>query len=350
MKLSILLRLTLASFLSSTSLIDWKIRKGCIYNPSKPSFLILMYHRIIQKEEEKKGIQEGMYVKQDTFEKHIRFLKKYFRIITLAECPIFDRKVARLDDRPFCIITFDDGWYDFYHYAFPVLRTYQVPATVFLPTDYIGTEKWFWTDRLAYLFYQKDNLTDSSDSLSREKYLTGSIIQQIMELKGPYNSRLEKAIALLKGYPIDEIENTLLKLSTMWHRDLQIPDRAFMSWEEIKEMAQSGLIHYGSHTVNHKILTTLKDQEVQDELVKSKERLIMERVVDPSFIPFCYPNGDYDERIAQMVKKQGYSLAVTTKKKWNNTDSDPFTLARIGIHQDMAITPAMFGCRISNIF
>ena len=115
-------------------------------------------------------------------------------------------------------------------------------------------------------------------------------------------------------------------------------------------MAQSGLVTFGSHTVAHKILTTLADQEIRVELIESRKRLIAEQVVDPSFIPFCYPNGNHNDKIACMVKDTLYSLAVTTKKGWNNLESDPFTLRRIAIHQDMASTDAMFGCRIAGIF
>ena len=114
-------------------------------------------------------------------------------------------------------------------------------------------------------------------------------------------------------------------------------------------MYQSGLITFGSHTVSHKILTTLADEEINDELMKSKEKLISEDVVDPSFIYFCYPNGNYNERIAGMVKEAGYNVAVTTSHGWNLRNADPFQLRRIGIHQDMTSTEAMFGCRVVGV-
>jgi len=84
--------------------------------------------------------------------------------------------------------------------------------------------------------------------------------------------------------------------------------------------------------------------------MRSKERLIAEKVVDKPFIPFSYPNGNYNEKIAWMVKEVGYNLAVTTESGWNHLGSDPFALRRIAIHQDMTSTEAMFGCRILNIF
>ena len=52
----------------------------------------------------------------------------------------------------------------------------------------------------------------------------------------------------------------------------------------------------------------------------------------------------------QKVKEAGYDMAVTTNKGWNSSNSDPFTLKRIGIHNDMTSTEAMFACRIAGIF
>ena len=93
----------------------------------------------------------------------------------------------------------------------------------------------------------------------------------------------------------------------------------------------------------------MTDVEIHDELIESRKRLIAEQVADPSFIPFCYAKGNYNDKIVSMVQSAGYNLAVTTKKGWNQPGFDPFTLCRIGIHQNMTSTGAMFGCRIVGI-
>ena len=115
-------------------------------------------------------------------------------------------------------------------------------------------------------------------------------------------------------------------------------------------MKESGLVGFGSHTDNHHILTTLAESETAKELEISRERLLAEKVVDADFIPFCYPNGNHTARIAEMVKEASYSMAVTTKKGWNEFGSAPYTLKRIGIHQDICSTKGLFAGRISGIF
>ena len=124
----------------------------------------------------------------------------------------------------------------------------------------------------------------------------------------------------------------------------------FLQWEEVRKMAGSGLVTFGSHTDSHKILTSLNEEEIHEELIKSKETLISESAVHPSFIPFSYPNGNYDEKVVRMVKDAGYHIAVTTENGWNDSETPPFHLRRMAIHQDMSSTKEMFGCRITNIF
>jgi peptidoglycan/xylan/chitin deacetylase (PgdA/CDA1 family) len=247
--------------------------------------------------------------------------------------------------RPLCALTFDDGWCDFYENAYPVLKTYDVPATVFLATDFIGTGHWMWTDRIALLMQRRVESATSGDIECESK---DPIVNALENIGGHLRSRTEIAIRLLKGQRLDRIEEVIAELGIRWNIEPKIPIRGFLTWAEIREMFSSGLIMFGPHTAGHHILTTLSDEEVQRELLRSREALVSERVIDPSFIPFCYPNGSYDEKILRMVTKAGYHLAVTTESGWNAyTSSDPYRLRRISIHQDICSTAAMLGCRIA---
>ena len=114
-------------------------------------------------------------------------------------------------------------------------------------------------------------------------------------------------------------------------------------------MKDSGFIEFGSHTDGHKILKTLKKDEITLELEESKKSLIDEKVCEKDFCPFCYPSGVYDRHIKKMVAEAGYNVAVSTQKGWNTKKSDLFALKRIGIHDDMTSTEAMFACKIAGL-
>jgi peptidoglycan/xylan/chitin deacetylase (PgdA/CDA1 family) len=319
-----------------------------IRNRAGKRYLILMYHRVMIPGRQAFPVQAGMYVEPKTFEEHVRYLQRRFHVIPFSG--IFPPDPARetsQSDRPACILTFDDGWRDFHEFAYPVLERYGVPATVFLPTRYIGTNEWFWTDRLAVL------MKDELPSRKRDPHGTGpgaDALDRIASLTGGFENRLEAAIGMLKDMREKEIEGVIAVLLKERSRAVPFPGgRAFLNWEEIREMKESGLVSFGSHTHSHRILTLLEEEEIREELALSREILLRERAVEPSFIPFCYPNGNSNDRVVRMVQEAGYHASVSTGTGWNREGSSPFDLKRIPIHQDMAGSREMFGCRIAEI-
>ena len=313
------------------------------------SIIILMYHRIIQKSISRVLLQEGMYVNPDTFHQQIKFLKENFAIISLEECfQKIKKNTYGNEKKQLCCITFDDGWKDFYDNAFEILKSQDACATVFLPTDYIGTKKRYWTDHLAKIIsgIKQDEKIIKNDN-------SNNIINGIENLRGSIAERYEGSIRILKNLPMHEIDNVLDELGERFNVYPGSEDRSFVSWEEVKEMHESGLVNFGSHASSHRILTTISEEEVMEELLQSKNKLIEEDVVSKSFVPFAYPNGNHTDRIARMVEAAGYSIAVTTNRGWNcltDDNIDRYKLKRVGIHQDMASTDTMFACRIHGLF
>jgi peptidoglycan/xylan/chitin deacetylase (PgdA/CDA1 family) len=107
----------------------------------KNSIRILTYHRINDLPDDE------MSISLQAFSNHLHFLKKHYRIISLehAVTMILKKHIAH---KNYIVITFDDGYQDNYYNAFPVLKKLQMPATVFLPYNFINTAKIFpWDSR-----------------------------------------------------------------------------------------------------------------------------------------------------------------------------------------------------------
>ncbi len=313
---------------------------------SRSNYIILAYHRVLPHDEAIKGVQAGMYVTPATFNMHLKYLKENYNIIELKKiAEVSDNALVCSPAKPVCVLTFDDGWKVFYDFAFPLLCRYQLPATVFLPTEFIGTNNKFWTDRFAHILYHRRAGTkdvcvhpDISD-----------LIYKINGLQGIFEKQLERGIAILKQYPLQIVEKVIRELTLIWSVELIGESPNFVDWDEIHEMLDSGLISFGSHTAGHQILTTLEKPDIEKELSTSRRKLLDHGVVDTSFIPFCYPNGNYSQEIATMVCNAGYHMAVTTQKGWNRFEENMFILKRIGIHQDVTSTIPLFSCRLTDI-
>lgn len=309
--------------------------------------LILMYHRILPIKKVDESIQPGMYVTPETLTKHIRFLKENFEIVSLKEAyDILIREQAKAYEKPICVITFDDGWRDFLQYAYPILQKFDTPATVFLPTNYIDSTKVFWTDQLAYLLSKRN---DRHITIKSESDDLQNLFDQLNKNRGNRRNQIESSISLMKKLHPNKIDYIMNQLKDKLDVEPMNISRLFLDWSEVKLMSDSKLVSYGSHTASHPILTNISPSEVNKELADSKERLLTENVVDSDFIPFCYPNGNFNEAIANLVRRNGYHLSVTTKRGWSSQADDIFMLNRVGIHEDISSTTGLFASRIAGI-
>jgi hypothetical protein len=153
-----------ARFAFATGILPYRIRQL--------SPVILGYHRILPENVDNQSTQSGMYVRSPTFEQHMHFLAVHFSVLPFEF--LCKNSFSPPKDKPLCVITFDDGWADFFTYAFPVLKKLELPATVFLPTDFIGTGRRFWTDKLVVLLSRKRISPVGADHTDCQNYSQSS--------------------------------------------------------------------------------------------------------------------------------------------------------------------------------
>ena len=104
----------------------------------KGKAIVLMYHNITPSW-------------KDRFKQQMRFLRDYMHPIPLNE--LVDCLVKEKPFPPKSIaVTFDDGYESVYYIAFPILQKYSIPATVFLVTGYVGTDRVFWWDEIRRMW------------------------------------------------------------------------------------------------------------------------------------------------------------------------------------------------------
>jgi len=139
------------------SRIGYALSVGCQLNRltrylNRHKLVILTYHRLHAGEADALENFDGQYVHVKDFAQQMRYLARYYHVVPLAQC-----LQSRPGDPYRAVVTFDDAYASVYHYAYPVLRELQLPATVFVPTDFIQTCASRWWDRLRLAIRKTEN-------------------------------------------------------------------------------------------------------------------------------------------------------------------------------------------------
>ena len=253
--------------------------------------VILAYHRICPHSQMKSVLKE-IAVEPEMFDQQISFSNKKFNILPLESAiNCFFNETNKNSN---CLaITFDDAYEDSYTYAFPILKKYNVPATILVPTSYIETGEKFWWEELA-------------EKANSRAFLNHS------------NS--------LKFQPRDKQRATLRELES---GQVSIPKT--LSWSQMQEMEHAG-ISFGAHSSTHSVFSRLSENEIQNEIIESKNILIS-KLKNPVNI-FAFPYGekdDFNEFSKEAVKKAGFLAALTMVQGINTKEDDLYSLKRIGV-------------------
>lgn len=287
--------------------------------------IILMYHRFSDK-------PEPFKIQKDVFEQQIRFLKKKYNFVSLSHYA--EVLAGKRNDIPpnSMVLTIDDGYWDNYVYAYPILKKYFVPATIFIATDFITKRAWLWSNKLEFIL--KNSEYNEFDFPLGHKTIRFHV--------GNFENWHRTQLAIfnycqsISDKQKDEVFDQLAK-----HLKVSVPDETQgdfqpLTWEQIREMRGNG-VDLGSHTCSHSILSRLDDDELRYEIFQSKSQ-IEEKISSPVDL-FCYPNGtldDFDARAVKMIEDASYAAAVTTVPGHNRFEGqNPFLLKRLSISDDI---------------
>ena len=214
------------------------------------------------------------------------YWKRHYNIIAMQDYlnARSEKSGYRLPPKPL-VLTFDDGHKGNYE-LLPLIEELEIPVTLFLCSDIIGTNRHFW-----FLHEGCD-----ADNLKRVS-----------------NEERKKQLAETGFSETDEY-----------------PERQALSDEEVLKLKESSYIALQSHTRFHPILTKCSDEDANDEISLSKKYL--EKKYSLNITGFAYPNGNYGEREVEMVRAAGYKYALTTTPGYNTTKTDLFKLRRFSVN------------------
>ena len=226
-------------------------------------------------------------------------------IVTLDE---MHRRLTECDfRRRFVCLTFDDGYRDNLRYALPILKKYDAPFALYVPTSFPDRtgELWWLTleaviarqMRVALVMNGEDRRYDC-DSVEAKYELYEHIYWWLRSLESE-----------------DDLRGAVRDLASRYGVEpASICDELCMNWAEIGEMAADPLATIGAHTVNHVMLRKASDSAVRSEMQNSAA--VIEAALGKRPAHFSYPVGDRTSagpREFAIAAQIGFKTAVTTR-------------------------------------
>lgn len=303
----------------------------------------------------------------ELFEEHLKILKsKKMNTITVSE---YGRKETPKNS---VLITFDDGYYDNYKIVFPLLKKYNMKATIFLNTLYIGERRWGETkiEKNGIANYNAIKKYNALNDGVTEQYMTWAEIKEMYE-SGlvDFQAHSHKHMAIFKKLEFQGVfeKDSMDCTDVFLYGDIEegfpkFPKRGeysgkgiiinrefFKKFQEYyfknlkgkseKEILSLGQEYIDKHIEPYVMIETEEDAElrIKDEFLLNKT--IIEGKLNNKVEYFCWPWGHRDKKVVELLKNLGVKGFITTKKGTNSYSPNWNMIRRIELRK---FTPEKF--------
>ena len=283
--------------------------------------LILAYHGVSLDDEHQ--WDPSLYMTPDCFRRRMQLLKdSNCTVLPLAEAV---RSLYRQDLPEKCVaLTFDDGTYDFYEQAQPILREFGFPVTVYLTSYYsdypmavfdVICSYLLWKGRNARLDFREITEKEKTVDLSDDGLRASSLDElrkfaRDQKLSAEEKDSLAASIAAQLKIDYDALHAKRL---------LQI-----LSPHEVKSLAAEG-VDIQLHTHRHRVPLerSLFLREIEDN------RNSIQAMTGAFATHFCYPSGVYDQAFLPWLEEADIVSATTCDIGFASPQSHPLLLPRL---------------------
>ncbi len=273
----------------------------------------------------------------EAFREQMRHIATRFHPVACAEV------IAALDGgaplpRDAVLVTFDDGYDDNFHVAFPILRELGVPATFFVATGHIDNGLPYAYDWLAYMVRTIEAPRLQVAALGIDQALPGDPAARVPVV--------DHLLDRLKYLDDAGQQAVIAQLEQAWNlpRSAGHVDCRPMTWNQLRAMQAAGM-SIGGHGSHHRMLAKLPDQALREEIDDCQARLTAE--LGAPALAISYPVGGpdaYDARVIAAARDAGFRLGFTYLNGCNRWPlGEHFSLRRMAIERsaDMGWFPAM---------
>lgn len=295
--------------LGGFALARWLTRRG---------FFIMCWHSVSTEDEHERF--PDLYLSQESLRRRIQHLKRHYQIVSLDEA-MRQHAAGKIEPNR-VVLTFDDGLYNFYHAAFPILKELDVPATVYVVSQPMDEGAPAWSLLLRDMILRSPlmrlpagALTEVPEGAPLEKFsqrksLSGRLLKRLENHpQGPEELCRRAALAL-------EVDLDELLRRRLW---------SYVTPAEARELADAG-ISVQLHTHTHEMFEG--NVKSYAEEIRTCRGLVEAATGHPA-PDFCYPGGYWTEAAWPALQQNNIRSAVTTHMGPNFAGTPPYALRRV---------------------
>lgn len=283
---------------------------------------IYLFHGVINRTDCKVRNYTRKHIEADYFAKVLRNLKSHGNPVSMEEIRRHYEDREPLPLRAFAI-TFDDGFENNLTVAGPMLAEEKVPATFYVTTGLVDSNRMGWIDRIEYAIEMRPR-----GSL---KMPWG---ERVFQSDGACRELLNEIRARVKRDSSIDCE----ELATNIQEQLGVPitfardhplDRK-LTWYQVKKLADDPSFIVAGHSHTHRILEYLPDVELEKEIDTSLR--LLEEKAGIRNCHYSYPEGlsfCYSDRVISILKRRGIRCCPSAEDGTNGPGTDLFHLRRI---------------------
>jgi peptidoglycan/xylan/chitin deacetylase (PgdA/CDA1 family) len=314
----------------------WRAR-----NKKQPFTFVVFYHRVVADElADAEGFDIESGISATDFERQMRFLVQHFSPVKASQAQHVSSSKIQFS------VTLDDGYEDNYLVAAPILKRLGIPATFYVVSDFVDTDRLFWWEQVADIMHKT-----SLPELDLQAVLPG---HNLSELAG---SNLDCSGRPLPVLPLDTAANRDFAFGQLCsyirhglHRDIpahldriadyfSIPVReqgrqyGLMNWQQLNELVQQGF-EIGGHTASHCNVIGADEELLKLELIDSIN--VLEDHLDTAVESFAYPYGLFEKSskaVADVLSQTNCKAAYTIVQGVVMADMPAYELPRTKLNR-----------------
>jgi peptidoglycan/xylan/chitin deacetylase (PgdA/CDA1 family) len=289
--------------------------------------LILCYHGVSLRDEHQWN--PTLYVRPEHLEKRLCALRtEGYRVLGLEE-GVRRLYTGNLPERSVAI-TFDDGAYDFYQQAYPILCRYGAPVTVYLTSYYCSYNQPVFPGICSYLLWKGRDRSLTLPGVLREPSFE---LRKAEARRSAWNEVTGHAERL--GMSAAEKNELAARVASALGLDygemLAARVLHLMNSREIGELSAAG-VDFQLHTHRHRV--PLDHELFAREIVENRQ--IIQRITGRAAHHFCYPSGVVSPIFIPWLRQLEVTSAVTCESGIASVSDDPLTLPRFQDSSDVS--------------